>query len=284
LIYLLASLAFGFTLTSLMYGLRVPLYKLVGIDRLAEIFNDLPWRYLMEYFKQFFVFMLIYFVYRGINEYHKNREREQQEVVLRQELLKAQIQGLQMQLHPHFFFNTLNTISSVMYHNPARADRLISQLSKFLRNVIDLKDQQLHPLEKEIELLQQFTDVMKERYRDQLFVQFDIAETCTAYAVPVLILQPLVENAIKYAIDHQEQTEVRVQAQCEEERLLLEVIDNGPGIREGSLTKGTGLSATIARLQKLYPDQYQFDMQNRTQGGLQISINLPASRSMLVTH
>jgi len=266
--YFLLSLVFGFCYTSLMYGVRVPFYKLFGINNLDDIFNDLPYRYLMEYFKQFFSFWVVYFVYWAVQQYQKNREKERQEIQLKEELLKAQVQSLQMQLHPHFFFNTLNTISSVMYKDPARADKLISRL----------KDQPLHPLKKEVELLKQFTDVMQERYRDKLKVEFIIDEDCQHIQVPVLLLQPIVENAIKYAIDFKPITFVKLFANSKNNQLKLSIIDNGPGIPEGAFTQGTGLSSTISRLQKLFPEQHQFEMQNNEEGGLTVSISLPKTQ------
>jgi len=278
LFYTLVSMLFGFLFTSLMYGIRVPLYKLVGITRLHEIFNDLPYRYLMEYFKQFFTFWLIYIVYWAINQYQSNRKKEIQESLLKEELLKSQIQSLQMQLHPHFFFNTLNTISSVMYTDPARADKLISRLSSFLRNVIQLKDQPVHSLKDEISLLKQFTDVMLERYPDKLKVEYLVPEDCLSCEVPVLLLQPLVENAIQYAIDFQDQTLVQLKAQLSLDTLNIHILDNGPGIQEGSISQGTGLSATLQRLEKLYKDQYHFELKNETKGGLSVHISLPNIR------
>lgn len=277
LLYLGASLVFGFLYTSIMYALRVPLYGMVGITRLDEIFNDLPIRYLMEYFKQFFSFWLVYIIFRVTDLYQSNRDKERRETQLKEELLRAQVQSLQMQLHPHFFFNTLNTISSLMYDDPARADKLIGRLSSFLRNALQLKDQPTHPLEKEIDLLQQFTDVMLERYPDKLVVHYCISADSRALEVPVLLLQPIVENAIQYAIGFQPEMLLEVGAKRDDKYLYLYISDNGPGIAEGTLSHGTGLNSVVLRLQKLYGDQYDFELQNRETGGLTVAITLPIS-------
>ena len=281
-LYVFASMIFGFLYTTVMYTARVPIYAMAGITRLNEIFNELPYRYLMEYFKQFFAFWLVYIVWWGITQYQANRNRELQEAELKEELLKAQVQSLQMQLHPHFFFNTLNTISSIMYKDPARADKLISRLSDFLRNVIGLKNQPLHSLEKEIELLKQFTDVMLERYPDKLKVHYQVSPDCLGAEVPVLILQPIVENAIKYAIDFRPLTEIEVNAACSSDGLSLGIRDNGPGIREGAITHGTGLSSTVQRLQKLYRDQFEFELRNREGGGVEVVMALADRRPEVI--
>ena len=166
----------------------------------------------MEYFKQAFTFTLIYLLYWAIEQYRQNQKRQAEEADLKEELLKAQVQSLQMQLQPHFFFNTLNTISSIMYKEPERADKLISRMSSFLRNVIGLKNKPLHPFEEEVILLKQFIDVMLERYSDKLIVKYEVCANCRNVQVPVLLLQPIVENAIQYAIDFQEKTEINIKA------------------------------------------------------------------------
>jgi sensor histidine kinase YesM len=276
-LYLAVSLVFGFLYTSTMYAMRVPLYRMAGITRLHEIFNDLPIRYLMEYFKQFFSFWLIYIVFRVIDLYQSNRKKELSAVQLKEELLRSQIQSLQMQLHPHFFFNTLNTISSLMYHDPGRADKLIGRLSSFLRNALELKDRPMHSLEKEIGLLQQFTDVMLERYPDKLSVTYQIPQELMPAQVPVLLLQPIVENAIQYAIDYRPETRVAICVHESDNYLNIEISDNGPGISEGTISPGTGLTNALSRLQKIYEDNFKFELQNRETGGLTVSISLPNS-------
>ena len=276
-LYMLLTVVYGFVFTSIMYLSRVPLYHLTGITRLHEIFNNLPYRYLMEYFKQLSSFWTVYLVYWGIQQYRANQARLMREGQLKEELLKAQVQSLQMQLHPHFFFNTLNTISSIMYRDPARADRLITRLSTFLRSALQLKDRSFHNLEQEIDLLQQYTNVMLERYPDKLAIDYHVQEDARSQQVPVLLLQPLVENAIQYAMDHKPRTEISIRAATRQERLNLQITDNGPGIAAGEMSYGTGLTNTLQRLQKLYASEFKFDLQNDDAGGLSVQISLPKS-------
>ena len=279
ILYMVATLLYGFTFTSIMYLSRVPIYELAGITRLHEIFNNLPYRYLMEYFKQLSTFWSVYFVYWALRQHQTNRTRILRESRLKEELLKAQVQSLQMQLHPHFFFNTLNTISSLMYKDPARADRLIARLSAFLRTVLQLKDKAFHTLNQEINLLQKYTSVMLDRYPDNLLVEYDLEEEVLTYPVPVLLLQPLVENAIQYAMDHGPRTEVSIRASTATGRLDLQIVDNGPGIADGNIAYGTGLNNTLQRLQKLYSSDFDFGLQNEATGGLSVNISLPKPTS-----
>lgn len=278
--YILVSLVFGILYTTIMYSARVPLYKMVGITRLHEIFNDLPYRYLMEYFKQFFAFWIVYLVYWAFRQYQNNRNRQLKEVELKEQLMQAQLKTLQMQLNPHFFFNTLNTISSIMYTNPSKADRIISQLSIFLRSVLGLKDQVLHALSSEIDLLKQFTEVMKSRYPDKLEIVYEVNPSSKQEKVPVLLLQPIVENAIHYGIDFNSKTRVTISTQSDQTYLYLKVSDNGPGIQTGSISMGTGLTNTFSRLDKIYKGQHRIELVNRSAGGLDAIIALPKEEAL----
>jgi len=273
--YFLISIVYGVIWTSIMYLVRYLLYPLADIYRIQEIFNDLPFRYLMEYFKQFFVFWLIYYIHWNIIQYQKHQEQKERESILEAELLSARLQSLQMQLHPHFFFNTLNTVSSLMYEEPKKADRLISLMSDFLRDVIHSKDKPLHSLEREIELLKKYTDIMEVRYSDKLNVVFDIAVESLSLNVPSLILQPLVENSIKYSIDYNNSTEVRIKSTVSSEQLILEIHDNGPGISENEINYGTGLNSSVQRLKVIYKNKFQFSITSPTKSGTLVLISIP---------
>ena len=274
LVYFLVSMVYGFLFTSIMYASRVPLYQLAGITRLHEIFNDLPYRYLMEYFKQLVDFFLIYTVFWGVNQYRANKDREIQALHMQQDLVKAQLSSLQMQLQPHFFFNTLNVISNTLYKDPAQADRMISRLGNFLRQVMRLQDKPLHSLEAEIDLLSHYTHIMEARYPNGLQVDFHIDPGTAKTQVPVLLLQPLVENAIQYSIGTREQTQIKVMSKQVGNTLHVEVSDNGPGIESGEMSYGTGLTSVVQRLEKIYPNRYAIQFESAASGGLCVRLQL----------
>ena len=275
ILYLFATVIFGFMYTSIMYGARVPLYHLAGITRLDEIFNQLHWRYLMEYFKQFFTFWLLYLIFWGIQQYNVNRDRVLRENELKRDLLQAQLLGLQRQLHPHFFFNTLNTISSLLYEAPEKADRLIARLSDFLRSVIGLKENVMHSIDEELTLLQEYLDVMLSRYGDRLQVDVHAAERVRSYRIPVLLLQPLVENAILYSMGYTAISHVQVSIEGVNDFLTISVKDEGPGIQEGEMTFGAGLRLVQEKLDKIYHDRHQMTFENQSPTGLLVTIHIP---------
>lgn len=277
ILYLLVTVIFGFIYTSIMYGARVPLYHLAGITRLGEIFDQLHWRYLMEYFKQFFTFWLLYLVFWGIHQYNINRDRVLRENELKRDLLQAQLLGLQRQLHPHFFFNTLNTISSLLYEAPEKADRLIARLSDFLRSVIGLKENVMHSVDKELTLLQEYLDVMLGRYGDRLHVAIDAAEKVRSYYIPVLLLQPLVENAILYSMGYAAISHVEVVIEETDDLINISIKDEGPGIQEGEMSFGSGLRLVQEKLDKIYHDRYQMTFVNQLPSGLIVTLRIPKS-------
>lgn len=274
-LYLFVTLIFGFIYTSIMYGARVPLYQLAGITRLDEIFNQLHWRYLMEYFKQFFTFWLLYLVFWGIQQYNVNRDRVLRENELKRDLLQAQLLGLQRQLHPHFFFNTLNTISSLLYEAPEQADRLITRLSDFLRSVIGLKENVMHSIDKELTLLQEYLDVMLARYGDRLQVAIHADEQIRSSNMPVLLLQPLVENAILYSMGYSAISNVTVTIEEADNHIIIAIQDEGPGIQAGEISFGSGLRLVQEKLDKIYQGRYQMTFENQSPSGLIVTIQIP---------
>ncbi len=282
LIYLLISVIFGILYTSIMYIARVPMYALTGIDRLPEIFNKLPYRYMMEYFKQFFSFWIVYLIFWALEQYKKNQESAIRALQLKEELLKSQVQQLQMQIHPHFFFNTLNTISSVMYKEPEKADTMISDLSGFLRSALQTKDLLYHSLEEEINLLKQYSGIMLQRYPDKLSVIYEVSSEAMDAKLPVMLLQPVLENAVKYSIGHGKRTKITVKANLKVEDLVIEIIDNGPGLNLEKLEMGIGLQSVTERLEKLYEERHLFKISIPSKGGTSVSFLIPQEESYVL--
>ncbi len=275
LLYLLVTIIFGFTHTTLMYLTRIPLYHWANITRLHEIFNDLPYRYLMEYFKQFLSFWIIYIVFWAIEQYQAMKNKELQASKLSEDLMQSKLQTLQMQLHPHFFFNTLNAISSIMYRSPAQADSLISKLSSFLRKAIQLKNKSVHPLEDEMALLSEYRDIMLSRFEDRLSFIFEIGPDTLKANVPALLLQPLLENAVQYGMKSDERLVIELKTQRLKDKIQLTLADNGPGLQEGSLQLGIGLQNTFEKLKLCYGDKYSLEFHDSPSGGLLITIEIP---------
>jgi two-component sensor histidine kinase len=203
-------------------------------------------------------------------------ERELREAQLETELLSAHLNVLKMQLQPHFLFNTLNSISSLMYADVGAADRAVARLADFLRQTLRTIDTQEVTLQEEINFLTLYLDIERTRLRDRLDVCLDVDEGARVALVPHLILQPLVENAIRHAIAPRvEGGSVTILARRSDDRLQLVVRDDGPGLQGDANASGLGLRNTRQRLQHLYPDTHRFVMRNAPAGGAEVEVEIP---------
>lgn len=233
---------------------------------------------------KFHVYFLIYWMILGATRaydfYARFRESELLASQLEARLAQAQLHALKAQLHPHFLFNTHHAIISLMLKSDnAAAIRMLTRLSDLLRLTLRKSDQQVTSLREELDALELYLGIQRERYRDRLEVQLDIEPEALSAEVPWLLLQPLAENALQHGIDARaEGGQVRVTARVREGRLELCVADNGPGFpRAGGATasQGIGLRNTQARLARLYPTDHRFELRCAPQGGAEVHIALP---------
>jgi LytS/YehU family sensor histidine kinase len=199
---------------------------------------------------------------------------------LETQLARAQLQALRMQLNPHFLFNTLHSISAlVRENNKALAIRMISELGDLLRQTLKLSGSQEVSLQDELQFIEKYLDLEQLRFQDRLSVRMMIEPETSLASVPYLILQPLVENAIRHGISKSLKASlIEVRASKENGNLILQVRDDGPGLPDDwkGWNGGTiGLSNTKARLESLYHDGYQFDLKNATEGGVLARISIP---------
>ncbi len=193
-------------------------------------------------------------------------------------LAQAQLQALRLQLQPHFLFNTLNTISSVLYEDPRVADEMIARLSDLLRATLRETGRQEVTLEEELRFLDLYVEIMRARFDDRLVVSLDVDPATRDALVPQLLLQPLVENAIRHGAGVNATAAVDVRARREGEGLRLQVRDRGPGIAEAQsevIGRGVGLSNTAERLERLYGAAHAFALHNADGGGLAVDVTIP---------
>jgi sensor histidine kinase YesM len=211
--------------------------------------------------------------------YVKLRESELLASELGTKLAEAQLQALKMQLQPHFLFNTHHSIIALMLRNETTpAIKMLTRLSDLLRITLQRNHQQLTSLKEELDALDLYLGIQKERYRERLQVVLDIEPALLGAEVPSLLLQPLVENAIKHGIDALPGVGVlAVKAWRAEKSLRLSVCDNGPGLRERSdlPNSGFGLSNTRSRLQRLYGSEHSFEIISRDGSGAEVNISIP---------
>ena len=213
----------------------------------------------------------------AVEYYRRYRDRALDAAQLEARLMEAQLQVLKMQLNPHFLFNTLHSISALMHRDLEAADRMISVLSDLLRLSLENAGKQEIPLKQELDFLERYLEIETTRFSDRLTVNLDIEPQALDARVPNLILQPLVENAIRHGIALRSAPgQVDVMARVANGRLRLEVRDNGPGL-SAKPREGIGLSNTRARLAQLYGKDQQLEVRNAPLGGLVVRMTIPLS-------
>jgi two-component system LytT family sensor kinase len=222
---------------------------------------------------------LIFITAHAFLYYQHYRAGQIQQSLLKEQLAKAQFQALKMQLHPHFLFNALHSISALVLEDPPKANSMIARLGDFLRFTLEHSTEQVIVLQQEIEFLRCYLEIEQVRFDDRLTITFEIDQSSLSAQVPQLILQPLVENAIRHAIAPRDAAgHISLKARRVDGRLRLEVKDNGPGIGEGgreSSKRGVGLKNVRARLEQLYGTEYSFEMVNAPTGGLSVVLEMP---------
>jgi sensor histidine kinase YesM len=205
------------------------------------------------------------------------REREWRAAQLESQLVKAQLQTLKMQLHPHFLFNTLSHIVELIHTQPKAAEQMLIRLSELLRLALDARTADEAPLRQELAFLQKYLDIEQLRFQDRLQVKLDIDPPTLDHPVPNLLLQPLVENAIKHGLAARPGVGlIEIETKLAANELQLQIRDNGSGVAEnGQVHDGIGLSSTRERLAQMYGTQARLTLRNRASGGLEVAITIP---------
>jgi LytS/YehU family sensor histidine kinase len=209
--------------------------------------------------------------------YQRSRERERSEAALRVRLSQAQLEALKSQLHPHFLFNTLNSVAALMHWDVAAADEMVTQLSELLRETLRHSGTHEIPLSEEIALIERYLSIVRARFQDRLTVVYDISPDVRAALVPHFILQPLVENALEHGIAMEPGPgRVAISAGRDGDRLRSEVGDDGSGLDGGPTNgNGLGLANTRARLAELYGDRQGLTLEAASPKGVRVTVVLP---------
>jgi two-component sensor histidine kinase len=276
-VYLLAATAFSALHTSILAVSRRVIFHLAGMGEYD--YGIMPIRYLMEFANYALWFGVWVTLVHLFDHYRSSRERELRTAHLETQLAQAQFQALQAQIHPHFLFNALNTISSVIYEDVRAADTMIVRLSDFLRHSLNASSAQEVTLEEELNFLNLYLDVMRPRFEERLNVAFEVEPGLDNALTPKLILQPLVENSVKHAADpNSGEIRIAVRARRENGHLSLQIEDEGPGLKataQSITSNGIGLSNSAERLKRLYGPDQEFTIRNADRGGAIVSLKLP---------
>ena len=224
----------------------------------------------------FVIYAVLVAAAHGVEYYRRSRDREQLET----RLAEARLQLLGMQLQPHFLFNTLNTIAEMVHEDPDKADAMIAGLSDLLRRTLELGTVQRIRLDEELELVSHYVDIQKARFGERLQVHVSATDRARMALVPALLLQPLVENAIRHGLAASlDAGRIGIEATTDSDALRVAVIDDGPGVGEESATgaEGVGLGNTRARLEALYGHRCRLDLSRASGRGTRVTVQIPWS-------
>ena len=270
-----AACALAAAVVSAFYWLTTPY--------LLRWFGSSPDSPLVETFAKFFrINALTYFLILGfwilIDYYQRFRERERAAAALGVQLAEAQLQVLRAQMQPHFLFNALHAVSSLVHTNPDEADRMIGELSELLRASLQGSSSQEVPLRTELQSVRHYLEIMKVRFKDRLQVRVTAPpDTCDAL-VPSFVLQPLVENAIKHGVGSLEDGgTIEIDARRDAERLVVQVHDTGAGFADptAEVPDHHGLAGIRERLRLLYGPGAVLALANLAAGGAVVTLTLP---------
>lgn len=227
-------------------------------------------------------YVILIVCHHAVEYYRKYEDGRLRGSQLEAKLATAQLHALKMQLHPYFLFNTLHSISELVHDNPARAESMIVRLSDFLRLTLDHTGVPEVPVVEEIDFLRRYLEIEQMRFEDRLTVEWEIDPSTLHARVPNLILQPIVENALKHGISRNTTHGVlRISCKREDGKLAMTVFDNGPGPRRASpnmlesVREGVGLNNTRSRLERLYGGDHHINFRHVAEGGFEVTIRIP---------
>jgi two-component system LytT family sensor kinase len=266
-IHAVAALAIHFAIAwALMFARVAPQQMPVAARLLSGLVFDL------------LLYAIVVVAWHALEFQRLEQRRREEALELRSALAESRLQVLTMQLQPHFLFNTLHAISELVYRDPALADRAISHVAELLRMALASSGQVEGTLGEELTFLTAYCELERLRAAGPLTLAIDVPADERRLALPVLILQPLVENAFRHGLRAGGGTTVAVRARRENERLHLEVEDDGRGLPVGPLREGLGLRNTRARLESLYDGGHRLAIGPGSGGGVLVTIDIPARR------
>ena len=274
--HLAGAICYSLAHTSLMALSRATIFSLLGLGRYD--YGIMVFRYPMEFSGDLSGYAIIvgfFYFFRRL------REAQQREIVAAQleaRLAEAQLENLRLQLNPHFLFNTLNMISSVMYEDVQTADAMIVRLSDLLRFTLRAESKPEVRFAEELEITRLYLEIMKARFEDKLRVHYEVETSVQEALIPQMILQPLVENAVRHGMIEESGLQINVRAARENNDLVIHISDNGSGIAslEGVDSRsGIGLVNTKARLEQLYGPEQRFEIASQAGSGTDVILTLP---------
>jgi len=232
-----------------------------------------------DFITRFIEYFLIVGVFLAIDYSQAFRKKSLEVVKMEKQLSDAQLHALKMQLEPHFLFNALNAVSSLMDTNVKEAQTALARLGFLLRTMLRSNGEHFRPLETELEYVKSYLEMEQLRFNDRLHIRYHIDPKTKNALVPVLILQPLVENAIKHGFsEHLDECTISVNSELLKDQLELSVTDNGRGAAHPEQimqTPGVGLGNVMARLKEHYQDHYSIQLLSQSGEGFSVKLTIP---------
>lgn len=225
-------------------------------------------------------YWIIYAVLMAIDYQQKFQSKQLEIAQIEGKLSNARLNALRFQLQPHFLFNTLNTISSLMEIDVKKGQKIVSELGNLLRFVLEKEKKHIISLKEELDFVKSYLDIEEVRFHDRLNIDYQIDKSILDTQIPSLLLQPLVENAIKHGFSNRpEGGSIELHARPYGDGILLRVKDDGNGLlveNNEQTSRGIGLNNVKERLELLYKDQYRFEINTSPGNGFEVSIYLPS--------
>ncbi|WP_339915869.1 sensor histidine kinase [Yeosuana marina] len=256
----------AFSITWFIFFMAAIIQLLIGnVDMTFVKENILTWEHYIDFFDVNLVVYLfmasIIYIYFYIQ---KMNEIEIQKTSLKSQLIDTKMKILKSQLQPHFLFNTLNSISTLIETNPKQAQNTLVDLSELLRDILDLEEKDLIPLMLELSLLKKYLNIMEVRFNDHLTLKIDVSESVTNALLPSMILQPIVENSIKHGYSNKiKKLEIEIEMRKIHTNLVIKISNTGVYMIKSQFIKGNGVKNIISRLDTLFGDKYKFMFTNK---------------------
>ena len=259
------------TFIASVYAIRHGVYALLGARYIHE-----PWSYVLVYesIKLILFFGLWLGLIFGFDAFAQTQEQRQRLLALQKTLAEAQLAQLKAQLRPHFFFNSLNTISALMQVDVPRADRLLTRLADLLRATLQWSDKEITSLREEIRMLELYAQIMQERFADRVSLSWNIDSAALGSSIPALLLQPLLENAFKHGVERsRDAVRIDIEARRDGDRMHIAVRNTG-SVLSADRHEGVGLRNCRERLSVLYGDAAQLQLK-QLPDAVEASVTLP---------
>lgn len=277
-LWLGATVAYSVLATTMRWGSRTVAFRAMGLGDYD--YGHMPLRYLMEAQSDIRSVVILVVILALLDGMMAQKESERVHSELQHALTASQLQNLRMQLQPHFLFNALNTIAAKIYDAPAVADASLGKLADLLRASLRAADTPQVTIREEIALLNSYVDLMRTRFEDNLNVTISVASDAEDQLIPPLLIQPLVENAVRHgALTRDGAAVIAICVRKQHEHVSIEVHDDGPGVQnsEDPLSAGTGLSTTAHRLRLLHGSDATISARNAADGGFLVRITVPCT-------